>query len=84
MTDTATAAALLSSEPTASRDLDALWMPFSYNRHFKQAPRMFTRAKGMYLYDSAGRRILDGCSALWCVNAGHCRDEIVSAIQQTA
>jgi beta-alanine--pyruvate transaminase len=59
-------------------------MPFSYNRHFKQSPRIVARARGMYLYDGDGRQILDGCSALWCVNAGHCREQIVTAIQQTA
>lgn len=29
---------------------------------------------------SYGHKVLDACAGLWCVNAGHCRDEITSAI----
>ena len=29
-----------------------------------------------------GREILDGVAGLWCVNAGHCRQQIVEAIQR--
>ena len=31
-----------------------------------------------------GRRVLDGTSGLWCVNAGHCRPKIVEAIRRQA
>jgi beta-alanine--pyruvate transaminase len=64
--------------------LDALWMPFTYTRHFRDEPRMLVRAEGMYYTAADGRRILDGCSGLWCVNAGHCRAPIVEAIARTA
>ena len=30
-------------------------------------------AKGMHYRDPDGRKVLDGTSGLWCVNAGHCR-----------
>jgi beta-alanine--pyruvate transaminase len=65
-------------------DLDAFWLPFTPNRHFKSAPRMLARADGMYFYDAAGRALLDTCSGLWCVNAGHGRLKIVEAIRQAA
>lgn len=64
--------------------LDALWMPFTANRAFKQAPRLLARAEGMHYWDVDGHRILDGTSGLWCVNAGHARPPIVAAIQQAA
>lgn len=64
--------------------LDPFWMPFTDNRHFKQAPRMVTGAKGMFYTDAAGNQILDGMSTLWCVNAGHCHPHIVAAIQKQA
>jgi putrescine aminotransferase len=38
--------------------------------------RIITRAEGVYLYDSEGRRILDGMSGLWCVNVGYGRREL--------
>ena len=65
-------------------DLSSFWMPFTANRQFKAAPRLIESAKGMYYRATDGREILDGCAGLWCVNAGHCRDEIVAAIQQQA
>lgn len=64
--------------------IDAFWMPFTANRHFKANPRMLVSADGMYYQDDAGRSILDGCAGLWCVNAGHNRKPIVEAIQRQA
>src|SRR3954471_7858195 len=65
-------------------DLNAFWMPFTANRQFKQAPRMFVSAKDMHYTTTDGRKILDGTAGLWCVNAGHCRPKITEAIQQQA
>jgi beta-alanine--pyruvate transaminase len=64
--------------------MSAFWMPFTANRQFKSAPRLLSSAKGMYYTSHDGRRILDGTAGLWCVNAGHCRDEIVAAVQAQA
>jgi beta-alanine--pyruvate transaminase len=61
-------------------DTDALWMPFTANRQFEAAPRFLVGASGMYYTTHDGRRVLDGTSGLWCVNAGHCRTEISEAI----
>jgi len=63
-------------------DLDAFWMPFTANRHFKANPRLLARAKGMYYWTADGREVLDGVAGLWCVNAGHCRAEIADAVAQ--
>ena len=65
-------------------DLIAFGMPFTANRQFKQAPRMFVSAKDMHYTTTDGRKVLDGTSGLWCVNAGHCRPKITEAIQQQA
>lgn len=65
-------------------DLSAFWMPFTANRQFKQAPRMFVSAKDMHYTTSDGRKVLDGTAGLWCVNAGHCRPKITAAIQNQA
>ncbi|MCC6316423.1 MAG: aspartate aminotransferase family protein [Gemmatimonadaceae bacterium] len=64
--------------------LEELWMPFTANRAFKKAPRLLAKAHGMYYTDVDGNEILDGTAGLWCVNAGHCREPIVSAIQKAA
>jgi beta-alanine--pyruvate transaminase len=68
----------------APNDLNAFWMPFTANRQFKKAPRMFARARDMFYYTTEGREVLDGTAGLWCVNAGHCRPKIVEAIQGQA
>jgi beta-alanine--pyruvate transaminase len=62
----------------------AFWMPYTANRQFKAAPRLLTRAEGMYYWTADGRQVLDGQAGLWCVNAGHCRPKIVAAIQKQA
>lgn len=73
----------MSSQATLP-DLSHMWMPFTANRQFKEQPRMLVKAKGMYYTAHDGHRILDGTSGLWCVNAGHGRDEIVEAIARQA
>lgn len=65
-------------------DLNAFWMPFTANRQFKKAPRMFVGAKDMHYTTSDGRQVLDGTAGLWCCNAGHCRPKITEAIQRQA
>ena len=41
--------------------------------------RIISRAEGVYIFDADGKRILDGMSGLWCVNAGYGRREIIDA-----
>jgi putrescine aminotransferase len=54
--------------------------PFTdYKDLQEKKSRIITRADGVYIYDSDGRKILDGMSGLWCVNAGYGRDELVDA-----
>jgi putrescine aminotransferase len=42
----------------------------------RRGSRIITRADGVYLWDSEGRRILDGMAGLWCVNVGYGREEL--------
>ena len=70
--------------PNVPNDLSAFWMPFSANRQFKKAPRMFVSAEGMHYTTADGRRVLDGTAGLWCCNAGHGQPKIVQAIQAQA
>ncbi|MPW18706.1 aminotransferase class III-fold pyridoxal phosphate-dependent enzyme [Paraburkholderia sp. CNPSo 3157] len=63
-------------------DLSNFWMPFTANRQFKAAPRLFKSAKGMYYTTVDDRPVLDATAGLWCVNAGHGRSEITEAVAQ--
>ena len=71
----------MSTAPTPET-LDAFWMPFTANRRFKAHPRLLARAQGMHYWTHDGRKILDGASGLWCVNAGHARPEITEAVSR--
>ena len=70
------------AEPQVANALQSFWMPFSPNKEFKSEPRMFSRAKGMYFYTPDGREVIDASSGLFCVAAGHCREEIANAVYE--
>ena len=71
----------MSTYSAIPNDLEAFWMPFTANQQFKSNPRMLVSAENMHYKCQDGRDILDGTAGLWCVNAGHKREKIVSAIQ---
>jgi len=45
----------------------------------KEGVRVITRADGVYLWDSDGKRMLDGMSGLWCVQVGYGNKELAEA-----
>ena len=70
------------NDPQVATDLRPYWMPFSPNKEFKNEPKMFARAEGMYFYTPEGRQVIDASAGLFCVAAGHCRREIAEAVYQ--
>ena len=70
------------AEPQVTNNLQPYWMPFSPNKEFKNEPRMFARAEGMYFYTPEGKQVIDASAGLFCVAAGHCRREIAEAVYQ--
>jgi beta-alanine--pyruvate transaminase len=71
-----------SSLPESTYSTNEYWLPFTPNRDFKSAPKLFARAEGMYYYDPAGRPVIDGVSGLFATAAGHGRPEIADAVHQ--
>jgi beta-alanine--pyruvate transaminase len=65
-------------------ELESYWVPFTANRSFKKRPRLFGGAKDLHLLKPDGTKVIDATSGLFCVNAGHCREPIVKAIQEMA
>jgi len=65
-------------------ELEPYWIPFTANRAFKKSPRLFAGAKDMHFIKPDGTKVIDATSGLFCVNAGHCREPIVKAIQEMA
>src|ERR1700742_2996202 len=57
-----------------------LWMHFTRMSAYDHAEMpIIVRGEGCYVYDAHGKRYLDGLSALFCVNVGHGRADIVQA-----
>ena len=45
----------------------------------REGVRVITRAKGIYLWDSDGKKLIDGMSGLWCVQVGYGNKELARA-----
>ena len=45
----------------------------------EKGARVMVKGEGIYLWDSDGKRVLDGMSGLWCVNVGYGRKELAEA-----
>lgn len=55
--------------------------PFTNSRELNErGVRVISSAKGVYLYDTEGNKILDSMSGLWCVSVGHGRKDIADAV----
>jgi putrescine aminotransferase len=64
------------------REFDALHHlhPFTSHKVLRAGgARVIVRGDGPYLWDSEGKRILDGMSGLWTANVGHSRRELAEA-----
>lgn len=54
--------------------------PFSDNASLqKEGVRVMVKAKGIYLYDEDGQKIIDAMAGLWCVNIGYGCNKLVKA-----
>lgn len=62
-------------------DLEAHWMPFTSNKHFKTThTRMMTEGKGIIYKTYQGHELIDAVSGLFCSPLGHARREIADAV----
>jgi putrescine aminotransferase len=46
----------------------------------KKGARVIVKGEGIYIWDSEGKRLLDGMSGLWCMNVGYGRTSIADAV----
>jgi adenosylmethionine-8-amino-7-oxononanoate aminotransferase len=53
-----------------------------FYRNLRKAYPMADRAEGVYIWDTAGKRYLDGSGGACVVSIGHCVPEILEAIQR--
>jgi putrescine---pyruvate transaminase len=57
-----------------------LWHPFADMALVRGGEFVVTRGEGVWVWDDAGRRYLDGTASLWYANVGHGRREIADAV----
>ncbi|MGB0936700.1 MAG: aspartate aminotransferase family protein [Colwellia sp.] len=60
------------------KDINHHFTPFSDNKELSEkGSRVINSAKGVYIYDENGNKLLDAMAGLWCVNIGYGRKELV-------
>lgn len=66
----------------AGQSTSRFWHPFSDMGSVDGAELVISRAEGVWLWDDAGKRYLDGTASLWYTNIGHGRKEMAEAIAE--
>ena len=61
------------------KSYSSVWHPNTQMSEWTTFPKI-TSAKGMWLYDSKGGKMLDGVASMWCNVWGHSKPELVSEI----
>ncbi|MCY4034337.1 MAG: aminotransferase [Hyphomicrobiales bacterium] len=73
-------------EATKHDNLTRHWQEIDARHHFHSFlnptemaqgnVRVIVEAEGVYIYDSGGKKILDGMAGLWCVQVGYGREDL--------
>jgi taurine--2-oxoglutarate transaminase len=61
--------------------LDREHVIYSWKPQGGWKPTMIDHAEGIYMYDTDGRRIIDGCSGLLNINIGHSNRHVLEAMK---
>ncbi len=64
----------------AARDIAYQLHPYTdARRHEQQGPFIITHGDGVYVYDDAGNRYIEGLAGLWCTSLGFGEERLVQA-----
>ncbi len=67
----------------AARDVEALLHPTTnLLTHRSLGPLVLERAEGIYVYDTAGKRYIEGLAGLWCTGLGYGNAELVETARE--
>ena len=65
---------------SAARDIETLIHPYTnLDTHRKVGPTLIERGEGVYVYDSRGKRFIEGLAGLWCTSLGYGNAELIEA-----
>jgi 4-aminobutyrate--pyruvate transaminase len=67
----------------AARDVEALLHPTTnLATHRAMGPLVLDRGEGVYVWDAAGKRYIEGLAGLWCTGLGYGNKELIEAARQ--
>jgi adenosylmethionine-8-amino-7-oxononanoate aminotransferase len=67
------------------KDHDHVLHPFAHLPTFeKEGSLVIAEGEGAYVYDTEGKRYLDGIGGLWCVNIGYGVEELAAVLSEQA
>jgi len=67
----------------AARDIASLIHPYTnLEKHKTDGPVIMARGEGVYVYDEAGKRYLEGMAGLWSTSLGFSEKRLVEAAQR--
>ncbi len=72
----------MTTRPNSSSARDTATMIHPYtnlDQHMTAGPTIMTRGEGVYVYDDAGKRYLEGMAGLWCTSLGFSEQRLVDA-----
>ncbi len=69
-----------SSKSLAETDIAYTLHPYTnFALHEQKGPFIITRGEGIYVWDDAGNRFIDGLAGLWCVSLGFSEPRLIEA-----
>ena len=67
----------------AARDVEALLHPTTnLASHRQTGPLILDRAEGVHVWDSSGKKYIEGLAGLWCTGLGYGNQELVEAARE--
>ncbi len=67
------------------KDHDHFLHPWTHFDSFNESGSLvIAESEGVYVYDSDGKKYMDGIGGLWCVNVGYGRTELIDAMVEQA
>ena len=67
----------------AARDIASLIHPYTnLEKHKADGPLVIARGEGVYVYDEAGKRYLEGMAGLWSTSLGFSEKRLVEAARR--
>src|SRR5579883_1544987 len=74
--------AVMSARLNSSQARDIAYYLHPYTNlsvHEKEGPLVITRGEGIYIYDDAGKRYIEGLGGLWCTSLGFNEERLIEA-----